>query len=155
MKKIGIVLFILLITTTGIFAQETLKDAVRDYQKRNSEFTMAIPSFLIKAGLAFGDIDEEDREVLEMIDNMKIVISEKNFQRSDFPILENGIKNGTFAEIMTVNDGGEKVRVIMNKKSNQKSELLMIVEGDDDENVLMLFDFHGEPDFKKLISMTD
>ena len=155
MKKIGIALFILLITTTGIFAQETLRDVVRDYQKKNSEFTMVIPSFLIKAGLAFGDMEEEEREVLEMIDDMKIVICENGFQKSDFSILDNGIKNGTFAEIMTVNDGGDKVRMIMNQKSKQKSELLMIVEGDENENVLMLFDFHGEPDFKKFISMTD
>jgi len=155
MKKIGIALFILLITATSIFAQETLRDVVRDYQKRNSEFTMVIPSFLIKVGLAYGDVDEEDREILEMIDDMKIVICENGFQKGDFSILDNGIKNGTFSEIMTVNDGGDKVRMIMNQKSKQKSELLMIVEGEENENVLMLFDFHGEPDFKKFISMAD
>jgi len=155
MKKIGSALIILLITTTSIFAQETLRDVVRDYQKKNSEFTMVIPSFLIKVGLAFGDMEEEDREILEMIDDMKIVICENSFQKNDFSILDNGIKNGTFSEIMTVNDGGDKVRMIMNQKSKQKSEILMIVEGDENENVLMLFDFHGEPDFKKFISMTD
>jgi len=155
MKKIGSALIILLITTTSIFAQETLRDVVRDYQKKNSEFTMVIPSFLIKVGLAFGDMEEEEREVLEMIDDMKIVICENNFNKADFSILDNGIKNGTFAEIMTVNDGGDKVRMIMNQKSKQKSEILMIVEGEENENVLMLFDFHGEPDFKKFISMTD
>ena len=142
-----------------LFAQETLKEVVRDYQRNNSEYTFVIPGFLIKMGLAFGEMEDEEREVLEMIDDMKIVICENNFKKGDFSVLDNGIKNGTFSELMTVNDGGDKVRMIMNQKSKQKSkqksELLMIVEGVDNENVMMLFDFHGEPDFRKFISMTD
>lgn len=144
-----------MLSASVLFAQETLKEVVRDYQRNNSEYTFVIPSFLIKMGLAFGEMEDEEREVLEMIDDMKIVICENNFKKGDFSILDNGIKNGTFSELMTVNDGGDKVRMIMNQKSKQKSELLMIVEGVDNENVMMLFDFHGEPDFKKFISMTD
>ncbi len=154
MKRIATVLIILLFTTPAIIAQETLRDVVRDYQNRNSEFTLVIPSFLIKVGLAFGDMEEEDREILEMIDDMKIVICENDFHKSDFSMLEDGIRSGNFAEVMTVNDGGEKVRMIMNKKSKRRSEMLMLVESDD-ENVLMLFDFHGEPDFSKFLSLAD
>lgn len=154
MKRIATVLIILLLTTPAIIAQESLRDVMRDYQNKNSEFTIVIPSFLIKAGLAFGEMDDEDREILEMIDNMKIVICENDFNTGDFELLEEGIKNGNFAEIMTVNDGGDNVRMIMNQKSKRKSEMLMVVESDD-ENVLMLFDFHGEPDFSKFLSLAD
>jgi uncharacterized protein DUF4252 len=154
MKRIVAVLIILMITAPAIIAQETLRDVVRDYQRNNSEFTLVIPSFLIKVGLAFGDMEEEEREVLEMIDDMKIVICENNFRNRDLPLLEEGLKSGKFAEVMTVNDGGDKVRMIMNKKTKRRSEMLMLVESDD-ENVLMLFDFHGEPDFSKFISLVD
>jgi len=154
MKKILAVLMVLMLTAPAIIAQETLRDVVRDYQRNNSEFTLVIPSFLIKMGVAFGDMEEEEREVLEMIDDMKIVICENNFRNNDFSMLEDGIKNGNFTEVMTINDGGEKVRMIMNKKTKRKSEMLMLVESDD-ENVLMLIDFHGEPDFKKFISLAD
>lgn len=155
MKKLISVIIVIMLSAPVLFAQETLKEVVRDYQRNNSEYTFVIPSFLIKMGLAFGEMEDEEREVLEMIDDMKIVICENNFKKGDFSILDNGIKNGTFSELMTVNDGGDKVRMIMNQKSKQKSELLMIVEGVDNENVMMLFDFHGEPDFRKFISMTD
>ena len=154
MKKIVTVIIVLIITAPALIAQETLRDVVRDYQRNNSEFTLVIPSFLIKMGVAFGDMEEEEREVLEMIDDMKIVICENNFRNNDFSMLEDGIKNGNFTEVMTINDGGEKVRMIMNKKTKRKSEMLMLVESDD-ENVLMLIDFHGEPDFKKFISLAD
>ncbi len=154
MKRIVAVLIVLMITAPAIIAQETLRDVVRDYQRSNSEFTLVIPSFLIKIGLAFGDMEEEEREVLEMIDDMKIVICENDFHKNDFSLLEEGIRSGNFAEVMTINDGGDKVRMIMNKKTKRKSEMLMLVESDD-ENVLMLFDFHGEPDFKKFISLAD
>ncbi len=154
MKRIVTVLIILLITTPALIAQETLKDVVRDYQRNNSEFTLVIPSFLIKVGLAFGDMEEEEREVLEMIDDMKIVICENKFHNNEFAALEEGIKSGNFAEVMTINDGDDKVRMIMNKKTKRRSEMLMLVESEN-ENVLMLFNFHGEPDFKKFISLAD
>ena len=154
MKRIVTVLMVLVLATSGVFAQETLRDVVRDYQRNNSEFTLVIPSFLIKIGLAFGDIEDEEREILEQIDDMKIVISENKFHKSDFSVLEEGIKNGNFQEVLTVYDSDEKVRMIMNQKSKRTSELLMLVESDD-ESVLMLFDFHGEPDFRKFISLAD
>jgi hypothetical protein len=154
MKRIVSVLIILLVSIPTLFAQETLRDVVRDFQRNNSEFTLVIPSFLIKMGVAFGDMEEEEREVLEMIDDMKIVICENNFRKSDFSMLEDGIKSGNFAEVMTINDGGEKVRMIMNKRTKRRSEMLMLVESGH-ENVLMLFNFHGEPDFKKFLSLAD
>ena len=44
--------------------------------------------------------------------------------------------------------------MIMNQRTKRKSEMLMLVESDD-ESVLMLFNFHGEPDFGKFLSLTD
>ena len=154
MKRI--VTFIMLFTfiTTSVFAQKTLSRIVRDYQKKNSEFTFVIPTFLIKIGLAFGDMDKEDREVLEMLEDMKIVVSENQFNMNDFTALEDGIRNGDFVEVMRAQERDERVRMIMNHKSKNKSEMLMIVENDD-ENVLMLFDFYGEPDLKKLMTLAD
>jgi hypothetical protein len=154
MKKIIVVVLVLVMSTSILTAQESLREVVRDYQNRNSEFTLVIPSFLLKMGVRFGDLEDEEREVLENVDNMKIVICEKGFNKNDFSLLDEGIRNGKFIELMTVNDGGDKVRMIINKKSERKSELLMLVE-DDDENVLLLFDFHGEPDYKKLACIID
>lgn len=154
MKRIVTILIVIILTTSGILAQNSLRDVVKDFQRHNSEFTIIIPSFLIKLGVAYGDMDEEEREVLEMIDNMKIVISENRFRKYDFTMLEEGIKNGNFVEVMTVRERDETVRMVMNKKSERKSEMLMLVENGD-ENVLMLFDFRGEPDFGKFISLAD
>ena len=154
MKRIVAVLVVLVLTTPAIIAQETLRDVVRDFQRENSEFTIVIPSFLIKVGMAFGDLEEEEKEILNQIDDIKIVISENHFHKGDFDALEEGIENGTFAEVMTIQESDEKIRMIMNKRTKRKSELLMVIESDD-EHVLMLFDFHGEPDFSKFISLAD
>lgn len=154
MKKIIVVALVLFMSTGILTAQESLREVVKDYQNKNSEFTLVIPSFLVKMGVQFGDLEDDEREVLENIDNMKIVICEHGFNKSDFSLLEEGIRTGKFAELMTVNDGGDKVRMIINKKSERRSELLMLVESDD-ENVLLLMNFHGEPDFKKLACLVD
>lgn len=146
MKRIIAVIIILTIAIPALFAQETLREVVRDYQRTNSEFTMVIPSFLIKVGIAFGDMNEEEREVLELIDDMKIVICESRFAKNDFGHLEDGIRSGNFTELMTVKDQNETVRMVMNKKSQRKSEMLMVVESDD-ETVLMLFNFRGRTRF--------
>jgi hypothetical protein len=152
MKRIVAVLIVLMLATPALFAQETLREVVREYQDNNSEFTFVIPSFMIKMGLAFGDMEDEDREILEMLDDMKIVISQKSFEKNDFALLDKGIKSGKFSEVMTVYDGNEKVRMVVNKKSERKSEMLMLVESDE-ENVLMLFNFNGENDYKKFLSL--
>jgi hypothetical protein len=154
MKRIVAIIIVLMLAAPALFAQETLREVVREYQDKNSEFTFVIPSFIIKMGLAFGDMEEEDREVLELLDNMKIIVSEKNFSNNDFTSLDKGINTGKFAEIMTVYDGGDKIRMVVNKKSDRKSEMLMLIESDD-ENVLMLFNFSGEPDYKKFLSLAN
>ncbi|OFX83408.1 MAG: hypothetical protein A2W99_11615 [Bacteroidetes bacterium GWF2_33_16] len=152
MKRIVAVIIILMFATPALFAQETLREVVREYQDNNSEFTFVIPSFMIKMGLAFGEMEEEDREILEMLDDMKIIICQNDFQKNDFALLDKGIKSGKFTEVMTVNNNHEKVRMVVNKKSERKSEMLMLVQSDD-ENVLMLFNFHGDADFKKFLSL--
>lgn len=154
MKKVVTLLMVFTLLTSLSFAQESLKEVVREYQDNNSEFTLVIPSFLFKMGITYGDLEDDEREALECIDNMKIVISESNFNKNDFSLLEKGLKSGKFAEIMTIQEQDEKVRMIINKKNSRKSELLMLVESDD-ENVLMLFNFHGEPDFKKFACLVD
>ena len=154
MKKIATIICVLALASSSLFAQETLRDVVRDYQRNNPDFTMVIPSFLIKTGLAFGEMEEDDREVLKLIDDMKIVISDNKFYKSDLSALEDGIKQGKFVELMTVMDQGDKVRMILNEKSKKRSEMLMLVESDD-ENVMMLFNFHGKPDFNKFIDFAN
>ncbi|MGM0408162.1 MAG: DUF4252 domain-containing protein, partial [Bacteroidota bacterium] len=65
-----------------------------------------------------------------------------------------GIKSGKFVEVMTVHDHKERVRMVVNQKNKRKSELLMLVE-DGSENVMILMNLHGEPDFSKFISLAD
>ena len=154
MKKIAAILFLLMLITPSLMAQNTLKDVVRDYQRQNSEFTMVIPSFIFKMGLAFGDLEDEEREVLQQIDKMKIIISDKRFRNNEFILLDEGIKDGRFKEIMTVYDQKDKVRMVYHQKNDRKSELLMLVE-DGTENVMILMNLHGKPDFSKFISLAD
>jgi len=154
MKKIVTVLVLFIFVVPALMAQNTLKDVVRDYQRQNSEFTMVIPSFIFKMGLAYGDLEDEEREVLQQIDKMEIVVSDKGFRNNEFALLDEGIRNGQFKEIMTVYDHKDKVRMIVNQKNKRKSELLMLVE-DGSENVMILMNLHGEPDFSKFISLVD
>ena len=154
MKKIAAILFLLMLITASLMAQNTLRDVVRDYQRQNSEFTMVIPSFILKMGLAYGDLEDEERDVLKQIDKMKIIISDKGFKDNEFILLDEGIKEGRFKEIMTVYDQKDKVRMVYHQKNDRKSELLMLVE-DGTENVMILMNLHGKPDFSKFISLAD
>jgi len=154
MKKIVTVLVLFIFVVPALMAQNTLKDVVRDYQRQNSEFTMVIPGFILKMGLAYGDLEDEEREVLQQIDKMKIIISDKRFRNNEFILLDEGIKEGRFKEVMTVYDQKDKVRMIYHQKNDRKSELLMLVE-DGTENVMILMNLHGEPDFSKFISLVD
>ncbi len=154
MKRIIASIVVVMLTIPSLFAQETLRDVVKDYQRDNSEFSIFIPTFIIKVGIAFGDLEKEEREILKQIDDMRIVISENGFYKEDLVGLEEGIKSGKFTELMTVQEYDEKVRMIMHKKNKRCSEMLMLVESEN-ETVMLLFDFKGEPDFKKFLALVN
>ncbi|MEE4196688.1 MAG: DUF4252 domain-containing protein [Bacteroidales bacterium] len=154
MKK-RLALFVLVLCIAPVLsAQESLKDVVREYQQKNSEFTMVVPRFLLKMGLAYGDLDEAERDVLKQIDHMKIVISDNGFFGDEMSMLDDGIKKGQFKEIMTVYDQKDKVRMVYNQKNERKSELLMLVE-DGSEHVMILMNINGKPDFSKFMVLAD
>ena len=104
MKRIIASIVVVMLTIPSLFAQETLRDVVKDYQRDNSEFSIFIPTFIIKVGIAFGDLEKEEREILKQIDDMRIVISENGFYKEDLVGLEEGIKSGKFTELMTVQE---------------------------------------------------
>ncbi|MFP4023039.1 MAG: DUF4252 domain-containing protein [Thiohalospira sp.] len=154
MKKIVTVLVLFMITAPALLAQESLREVVRDYQRKNREFTMVIPSFMFKMGLAYGDLEDDEKELLEQINKMKIVFAKNGFRNHDFQLLNEGVKNGNFNEILTVYDKKNLARMIIHEKNEKKSELLMLVE-DGHESVMILMDLHGKPDFSKFISLAD
>ncbi len=88
------------------------------------------------------DIEEiEDADIpFDKIASVKILTIEDEDQWEGVNFYDEISKDldvSNFAEVMTVNDGGETVRMWMKVEKNEVSEFLLIVGGDD--NVLDIY----------------
>ena len=125
------------------------------YQGRDGITTVSISPELFQMVNAMGieEIEEQDFP-MEKIASVKILTIEENegYEGVNFyEEIKNELDVSDFAEVMTVNDGGEVVRMWMKVDQKSVSEFLLIVGGDD--NVLIYIT--GNFDMKDLEGLAD
>jgi hypothetical protein len=154
MKRV--VLIILAVAFPALmFAQNKAVDKLFEkYKGREGITTVSISPELFQMVNAMGieEIEEQDFP-LDKIASVKILTIEENegYEGVNFyEEIKNELDVSDFAEVMTVNDGGEEVRMWMKVDQKSVSEFLLIVGGDD--NVLIYIT--GNFDMKDLESLS-
>jgi len=123
-----------------IMAQNSAVDKLfNKYSGKDGVTTVSISPELFQIVKAL-DIEEvEDADIpFEKIASVKILTIEDEDQWEGVNFYDEISKDldvSNFEEVMTVNDGGEMVRIWMKVEKNEVSEFLLIVGGDD--NVLV------------------
>jgi hypothetical protein len=134
MKRI-IIQFTFILIASGLSAQSPDIDHLfNSYRGEEDVISLYIPGFLCRMGAALGDLDNPERELLNSIKSIRLLVSENdelnrhvNFakeinyrgQRSDYKCL------------LEVHDSGDDVIIMGKEKNGLFSELLIIVGGDD------------------------
>ena len=154
MKRV--VLIILAVAFPALmFAQNKAVDKLFEkYKGREGITTVSISPELFQMVNAMGieEIEEQDFP-LDKIASIKILTIEEDegYEGVNFyEEIKNELDVSDFAEVMTVNDGGEVVRMWMKVDQKSVSEFLLIVGGDD--NVLIYIT--GNFDMKDLESLS-
>jgi len=139
MKRI--ILIALTVTFPALMmAQNSAVDKLfNKYQGKEGVTTVKIGPELFQVMKAM-DIEEiEDQDFpLDKVSSVKILTieEEEGYEGVNFyDEIKNDLDVSKFAEVMTVNDGGETVRIWMKADGKTMSEFLLIVGGDD--NVLI------------------
>jgi len=139
MKKV--VLFILVVAFPAfMMAQNSAVDKLfAKYQGKKGVTTVNVSPELFQMINAMGieEIEEQDFP-MDKVASVKILTIEDDEGYEDvnfYNEIKQDLKVDDFAEVMTVDDGGEVVRMWMKVEKNTVSEFLLIVGGDD--NVLI------------------
>ena len=139
MKRI-ILLLVAVALPAFLMAQNSAVDKLfNKYKGRDGVTTVQISPQLFQIVKAMEIEDIEDHDIpFDKIASVKILTieDEEGFEGVNFyDEVEKDLDVSNFAEVMTVDDGGETVRMWMKAEKSTVSEFLLIVGGDD--NVLI------------------
>lgn len=146
MKRV--VLFMLALAFPAlILAQNSAVDKLFEkYKGKKGVTTVNVSPELFQMINAMGieEIEEQDFP-MDKIASVKILTIEDNegYEGVNFyEEIKNDLNVNDFAEVLTVDDGGEVVRMWMKVNANTVSEFLLIVGGDDNVLIYITGDFN-------------
>ena len=146
MKKV--VLFILVVAFPAfMMAQNSAVDKLfAKYKGKKGVTTVSVSPELFQMINAMGIEEIEDQEFpMDKIASVKILTIEDEEGYEDvnfYNEIKKDLDVDDFAEVMTVDDGGEVVRMWMKLNKNTVSEFLLIVGGDDNVLIYITGDFN-------------
>jgi hypothetical protein len=150
MKKI-IAAVVLMIVTTGAFAQDAISKFFSKYQDDQSFTQVNVSSKMFSLFTNMEADSPEDKEVLEAISKLKGLRILHKENTSDARTLYKEayalIPVKEFEELMSVRDKDNDMKFYIKETGGKISELVMIMGGTDDFMVLSLF---GEIDLKQV-----
>lgn len=135
MKKILPFIVIALFIFTSCDTNTGVSEAFLKYAHREGVTSVSVPGWLISLGANFADLSEDERELLESIDKVK-VLSLENGDFNGEVNLNKEFKfkinpNGEYEELLTVNEEDENVTIFGKLDDDVITELIILVGGDD------------------------
>lgn len=112
-----------------------VSEAFTKYRFKEGVTTITIPGWVIGMAARFGDIDDDERDLLDCIDKVRVLVVEDEELNArinlhkEFSTKIN--RNNDFEELMTVNDDNENITVFGKMDKNVISEMVVLVGGED------------------------
>jgi len=135
MKTISLFLLATLFLLTSCEYNPGVSEAFTKYRFKEGVTTITIPGWVISMAAKFGDIDDNERDLLDCIDKVRVLVVEDedlnarvNLHR-EFSTKIN--KNNDYEELMTLNDDNQNITIFGKMNENVISEMVILVGGDD------------------------
>lgn len=112
-----------------------VSEAFTKYRFKEGVTTISVPGWLIHLAARWGDLERNERELLQSIDKVKVLtIDDKDLNARSNLHKEyyNTIReNSELEELMVVRDGNDQVTIFGKTDDKYIKELLVLVGGDD------------------------
>lgn len=139
MKKAAIILFVSLFLFTSCDENPGISSAFMKYSHKSGVTTIIVPGWAIGLVSAFGDLDKEEKEILDCIDNVKVLTIDDNDLNARVNLHREFYSkinaDHYFEELLVVRDNDEEITVFGRMNKNVITDLIILVGGDD--NVLV------------------
>ncbi len=149
MKRLPILILLSLLPAALIAQPMSIRHLLRGCDTGKEVVRIHLPPVVLRMATWFVD-EDETRDILRNVNSLYLVASENNeySRNSDFPSrVVRKLDGMNFQTMMTVNDNGEKVSILMREKSRHRKEMIIAVDGNEDV-VLYL---KGKLDFREMM----
>ena len=152
MKKILTIIAILALPVM-LNAQDLIDGLIKKYQGQKGFTTVVINSGLFDIAAALDD-DEDLQKMKGMIDNIRIIAMEDDFNGTGinfFDEMKSQINSNTYTELMTVKEHDNDVVFYVKYAGKDIEELLLVAGGHDDNAVISI---KGKINLKEMASLS-
>lgn len=147
-------IFLLLLVTLFLFSSceynPGVSEAFMKYRFKDGVTTISIPGWVIGLAANFGDIESDERELLQSIDKVRVLVVEDEEMNSDINLHREFStkinRNNEYEELMSVVDDDESITIFGKMDEEVITEMVILVGGDDNALVYV----RGEIDPKML-----
>ena len=158
MKTTIISFFALILIFASCSYEPGVSEAYNKYRFKDGVTTVSVPGWLIHLAAGLADMDEQERELLESIDKVKVIAvedSELNEKIDLHKEFYSRIKEkGNYEELLVVREEEENVTIFGVMEDDVIREMLILVGGDD--NALVYIKGEISPDLlNDKIDITD
>jgi hypothetical protein len=145
MKRVALFLLALAIPALMVAQSDAIDKLINKYKGQDGVTVVDIGPelFQMVKGMEIQDLEDQDLP-LDKISSVRILTIEDNEKLANvnfYDELKNNYDVSDLQEVMTVNDGGEVVRMWMRNDGTNVQEFLLIVGGDDNVLIHITGDF--------------
>lgn len=148
MKKAALLFIISIFVFTSCEEDSGVSKAFLKYSYRSGVTTVTVPGWLIGMASTFGDLEEEERELLDNIDKVKVLTIEDNDLNARVNLHEEFYSkinsDNSFEELLVVREDGENITIFGKMDENVIREMIVLVGGDDNTMVYLKGEINPE-----------
>lgn len=164
MKNILFVIVIGLIPVFSMAQNSNVKAFYDKYMDYENVTDVSLQGWILKMAANFSD-DENGEKILQKITKLRVMVMEERNLVSpmDYQSLVKNIQKDRFEKLMEIRDGGQKIDFFIQEDGDQISNILLLINGEDEFVLVSLegnlefsdlkeldFDIDGGDQFKKL-----
>ncbi|HYQ56162.1 MAG TPA: DUF4252 domain-containing protein [Draconibacterium sp.] len=135
MKYIAFILLTGLFLTTSCVYESGVSEAYAKYRFNDGVTTVSVPGWAIHLAAGIGDLEDDERELLESIDGVKVIAVDDENLNAQIDLHQEFYKKISekkdYEELLVVHNEGENVAVFGRMDESVIEEMVILVGGDD------------------------
>ncbi|MGE0019650.1 MAG: DUF4252 domain-containing protein [Draconibacterium sp.] len=151
MKKLFLILVVALFLFTSCEYNPGVSEAFTKYRFKDGVTTISVPGWVIGLAANIGEMNDDERELLQSIDKVRILVVEDETLNREINLHQEFSskinRKNKYEELLTVNDKNENITIYGIMDEEVISEMVILVGGDD--NALIYVRGEISPDLLK------
>lgn len=151
MKKLSLILVVALFLFTSCEYNPGVSEAFTKYRFKDGVTTISVPGWVIGLAANIGEMDDDERELLQSIDKVRILVVEDETLNREINLHQEFSskinRKNKYEELLTVNDKNENITIYGIMDEEVITEMVILVGGDD--NALIYVRGEISPDLLK------